>query len=191
MFGRPVHTLQSATSGWRDLWLNTGANLSPSYSPLPWNSSSSSHFSLVVDYQGNLRNLWQTCSSRRQLLFAHWRKTLWPSRRIAVLQDKKASKSPLKSSWISSVQWDFCFGGGSLGFVSGIFLGKLLANWIKVSHQPAPANDCGGGVFIGGDPEVWNDWFDPTWYLDTCPQRSDFSSSRNFTCGTSKADSQT
>ena len=76
-------------------------------------------------------------------------------------------------------------------FCFGIFLGKLSTNQKLVSHQPAPSNDGGGGVFIVGNPKELNNMFDPKWSLDTCPQWSDLSSSRNFTCGTSKADSQT
>ena len=55
------------------------------------------------------------------------------------------------------------------GFHFGIFLGKLTTHSLReysgndqssniLSH---PTNDCRGGVFIGGDPKVQNDRFDP------------------------------
>ena len=60
MFVRPVHTLQSATSGWRDWWLNTWSKtLSVLFSTAPISLSLDSS-SLVIDYWGNHRNLWQT-----------------------------------------------------------------------------------------------------------------------------------
>ena len=82
------------------------------------------------------------------------------------------------------------------GFVSVSFLGSsqhslsLSENILAAVLKQPPANDCGGSIFIGGDPKVRNDWFDPKWQFDKCPQRSDLSSRCNITCGTSKADSQ-
>ena len=145
MFGRPVHTLQSATSGWRDLWLNTGANLSPSYSPLQQTPRVCPVLTRGRWFRPSPKSL-QTSFSSDNYSSTAWQVT---PNRLGDLQISKITRQANinLSLWIAQL---------SLGL--GLVFSRDLpwdahstCVWeFQQSSQPELAGRC--GVFIGGDP---------------------------------------
>ena len=178
MFGKPVHTQQSATSSWRDLWLNTRANLSPSYSPLQQTPRACAVFTQGRWFRPSPKPS-QTFSSQWQLLFDCWRRT---SNRLGDLQISKIKR--LANLNLSLMN---CSTQCGLGFSLEIFLGMLttlVSENIQRSSQPQMAGGC--GVFIGGNPN--GEMMDVTWCdsLTRVHNGRIFKSMRNFTWETRK-----
>ena len=146
MFGRPVHTLQSATSGWRDLWLNTWSKtLSVLFSTKANSSSLSSSYSwwMIQDISETFIDFLLAATITLRLL----KET---SNRLGDLQISKI-KSPTNINLCLCELLNSNFG---TWFSLDIFLGMLIALMsqnLQWSSQLQLAGRC--GVFIGGDPK--------------------------------------
>ena len=178
MFGKPVHTLQSATSGWRDLWLNTGANLFPSYSPLQQTPRACPVFTRGRWFRPSPKPS-QTFSSQWQLLFDCWRRT---SNRLGDLQISKIKRLAnlnLSLDELLNSKWTWVFSRDLPWDAHNICV------WEYSAEQPTANGGWVRGIYRWQSRRR-KDGCDPMRQLDACPQRSDFWSKRNFSCGARK-----